>query len=409
MTDTTPRPSFVSGRHFLQTPGPTNLPERVLRAMDNNAINHRGPDFGRLGLTVIGKLRQVFRTSGVVGIFPSSGTGAWEAAIVNTLSPGDTVLMVETGHFATLWRQMAARWGIEVDFIPGDWRHGADPAAIEAKLAQDSAHTIKAVMVVHNETSTGCTSRIGDIRAAMDKVGHPALLLVDTISSLGSVDYRHDEWKVDVTVSCSQKGFMLPPGLGFNAISEKARASAKTNKMPRSYWDWEEMLKPNAAGFFPYTPATNLLYGLREAIAMLLEEGLEAVFARHRRLAAATRTAVAHWGLEVLCLEPAEYSPVLTAVLMPPGHDADKFRKTVLDNYNMSLGSGLSKLTGKVFRIGHLGECNELTLMGALSGVEMGLSAAGVPHRAGGVDAAMKSLEEPTKSNSPGLLKVVKT
>ena len=273
--------------------------------------------------------------------------------------------------------------------MPGDWRHGADPAAIEARLAQDKAHAIKAVMVVHNETSTGVTSRVGDIRAAIDSSGHPALLLVDTISSLGSVDYRHDEWKVDVTVSCSQKGFMLPPGLGFNAISEKARAAAKTNKMPRSYWDWEEMLKPNAAGFFPYTPATNLLYGLREAIAMLLEEGLENVFARHKRLAAATRAAVTHWGLEVLCQEPAEYSPVLTAVLMPPGHDADQFRKIVLDNYNMSLGSGLSKLAGKVFRIGHLGECNELTLLGALTGVEMGLSLAGVPHRAGGVAAAM--------------------
>jgi alanine-glyoxylate transaminase/serine-glyoxylate transaminase/serine-pyruvate transaminase len=292
--------------------------------------------------------------------------------------------------------------------MPGDWRHGADPAAIEARLAQDLTHAIKAAMVVHNETSTGVTSRIGEIRAAMDKVDHPALLLVDTISSLGSVDYRHDEWKVDVTVSCSQKGFMLPPGLGFNAISEKARTAAKTNKMPRSYWDWEEMLKPNAAGFFPYTPATNLLYGLREAITMLLEEGLESVFTRHKRLAAATRAAVAHWGLEVLCLEPAEFSPVLTAVLMPPGHDADKFRKTVLDTYNMSLGSGLSKLAGKVFRIGHLGECNELTLMGALSGVEMGLSAAGVPHRAGGVEAAMKSLEEPTQSNSPAHLKVVR-
>jgi len=304
---------------------------------------------------------------------------------------------------------MAARWGIEVDFMPGDWRHGADPAAIEAKLAQDEKHTIKAVMVVHNETSTGVTSRVGEIRAAMDRAGHPALLLVDTISSLGSVDYHHDEWKVDVTVSCSQKGFMLPPGLGFNAISEKARAAAKTNKMPRSYWDWEEMLKPNAAGFFPYTPATNLLYGLREAVAMLFEEGLDQVFARHQRLAAATRAAVTHWGLEVLCLEPSEYSPVLTAVLMPPGHDADKFRKVVLENYNMSLGSGLSKLAGKVFRIGHLGECNALTLVGALSGVEMGLAAAGVPHRSGGVDAAMASLEERTTSNSPGHLKVVKT
>src|ERR1700733_3058011 len=281
-------------------------------------------------------------------------------------------------------------------------------APIEAKRAADKGHAIKAVMVVHNETSTGVTSRVGAIRNAIDSAGHPALLLVDTISSLGSVDYRHDEWKGDVSVSCSQKGFMLPPGLGFNAISEKARAAARTNKMPRSYWDWEEMLKPNANGFFPYTPATNLLYGLREAIAMLLEEGLEAVFARHQRLAAATRAAVTHWGLEGLCLNPAEYSPVLTAVLMPPGHDADKFRKTVLDNYNMSLGAGLAKLAGKVFRIGHLGECNELTLMAALTGVEMGLAAAGVPHRAGGVDAAMKALEEPVKSNAPGHLKVVK-
>jgi alanine-glyoxylate transaminase / serine-glyoxylate transaminase / serine-pyruvate transaminase len=391
------------GRHFLQIPGPSPVPDRVLRAMDMPVIDHRSSEFAELGKAVFEGCRKVFKTAGPVIIFPSSGTGAWEAAIVNTLSPGDKVLMVETGHFATLWRQMAARWGIEVDFVPGDWRHGADPADIEARLAQDSTHAIKAVMVVHNETSTGVTSRIGEIRAAMDRVGHPALLLVDTISSLGSVDFRHDEWKVDVTVSCSQKGLMLPPGLGFNAISEKARAAAKTNRMPRSYWDWEEMLKPNAAGFFPYTPATNLLYGLREALAMLLEEGLDAAFARHQRLAAAARAAVAHWGLEVLCLEAAEYSPVLTAVLMPPGHDADKFRKTVLDACNMSLGSGLSKLAGKVFRIGHLGECNELTLMAALSGVEMGLSAAGVPHRAGGVDAAMKALEDPAKSNAPGI------
>ncbi len=342
---------MTQGRHFLQIPGPSPVPDRVLRAMDMPVIDHRSSQFAELAKAVFEGCQKIFQTAGPVIIFPSSGTGAWEAAIVNTLSPGDKVLMVETGHFATLWRQMAARWGIEVDFMP----------------------------------------------------------LVDTISSLGSVDYRHDEWKVDVTVSCSQKGFMLPPGLGFNAISEKARAAAKTNRMPRSYWDWEEMLKPNAAGFFPYTPATNLLYGLREAIAMLLEEGLEAVFARHKRLAAATRAAVAHWGLEVLCLEPSEYSPVLTAVLMPPGHDADQFRKTVLDAYNMSLGSGLSKLAGKVFRIGHLGECNELTLMGALSGVEMGLAAAGVPHRAGGVDTAMKALEAPTLSNSPSHLKVVKT
>jgi len=294
---------------------------------------------------------------------------------------------------------MARRWGIEVDFIPGDWRRGADPAELEAKLTADKQHAIKAVMVVHNETSTGATSRIGEIRAAMDRTSHPALLMVDTISSLGSVDYRHDEWKVDVSVSCSQKGFMLPPGLGFNAISEKARAASKTNRMPRSYWDWEEMLKPNAKGFFPYTPATNLLYGLREAIAMLLEEGLDKVFARHQRLAAATRAAVNQWGLEVLCQEPRDFSPVLTAVLMPPGHDADQFRKVVLDNYNMSLGSGLSKVAGKVFRIGHLGECNELTLLAALTGVEMGLSAAGVPHRAGGVDAAMSYLEQRSQSN----------
>jgi len=396
------------GRHFLQIPGPSPVPDRVLRAMDMPVIDHRSAQFAELAQTVFRGCQQIFQTSSPVIIFPSSGTGAWEAAIVNTLSPGDKVLMVETGHFATLWKNMAVRWGIEVEFMPGDWRHGAEPAAIGARLAQDSAHAIKAVMVVHNETSTGVTSRVGDIRAAMDEAGHPALLLVDTISSLGSVDYRHDEWKVDVTVSCSQKGFMLPPGLGFNAISEKARAAAKTNRMPRSYWDWEEMLKPNANGFFPYTPATNLLYGLREAIAMLQEEGLENVFARHRRLAAAARAAVTHWGLEVLCLDPAEYSPVLTAVLMPPGHDADQFRKVVLESCNMSLGSGLSKLAGKVFRIGHLGECNELTLLGALSGVEIGLAAAGVPHRPGGVEAAIKALEPPTQANSPAHLKMVK-
>ena len=387
------------GRHFLQIPGPSPVPDRVLRAMDMPVIDHRSAQFADLAKTVFQGCQTIFQTKGPVIIFPSSGTGAWEAAIVNTLSPGDKVLMVETGQFATLWHNMAVRWGIDVEFMPGDWRHGADPAAIEARLAQDSGHAIKAVMVVHNETSTGATSRIAEIRAALDKTGHPALLLVDTISSLGSVDYRHDEWKVDVTVSCSQKGFMLPPGLGFNAISEKARAAAKTNKMPRSYWDWEEMLKPNANGFFPYTPATNLLYGLREAIAMLLEEGLDKVFARHQRLAAATRAAVNHWGLEVLCQEPRDFSPVLTAVLMPPGHDADQFRKVVLDNYNMSLGSGLSKVAGKVFRIGHLGECNELTLLAALTGVEMGLSAAGVPHRAGGVDAAMSTLEQRSQSN----------
>ncbi len=396
------------GRHFLNIPGPSPVPDRVLRAMDMPVIDHRSAEFSELGKAVFEGCQKIFKTKGPVIVFPSSGTGAWEAAIVNTLSPGDKVLMVETGHFATLWRQMAARWGIDVDFMPGDWRHGASPAEIEAKLAADKSHAIKAVMVVHNETSTGVTSRVAEIRAAMDRTSHPALLLVDTISSLGSVDYKHDEWKVDVTVSCSQKGFMLPPGLGFNAVSEKARAASRTNKMPRSYWDWEEMLKPNANGFFPYTPATNLLYGLREAISMLLEEGLDNVFARHKRLAAATRAAVDHWGLEVLCQEPLEYSPVLTAVLMPPGHDADNFRKITLEKYNISLGSGLSKVAGKVFRIGHLGECNELTLLGALSGVEMGLSAAGVPHRSGGVDAAMKSLEDADKSNAPTHLKMVK-
>ena len=396
------------GRHFLNIPGPSPVPDRVLRAMDMPVIDHRSAEFAELGKQVFEGCQEIFQTKGPVIVFPSSGTGAWEAAIVNTLSPGDKVLMVETGHFATLWRQMAARWGIDVDFMPGDWRHGASPVAIEEKLKADTTHAIKAVMVVHNETSTGVTSRVGEIRAAMDRVNHPALLLVDTISSLGSVDFKHDEWKVDVTVSCSQKGFMLPPGLGFNAVSDKARAAAKTNKMPRSYWDWEEMLKPNANGFFPYTPATNLLYGLREAIAMMLEEGLDNVFTRHKRLAAATRAAVNHWGLEVLCQEPAEYSPVLTAVVMPPGHNADEFRKVTLDKYNISLGSGLSKVAGKVVRIGHLGVCNELTLLGALSGVEMGLTAAGVPHRAGGVDAAMKSLEDADKSNAPAHLKVVK-
>jgi alanine-glyoxylate transaminase / serine-glyoxylate transaminase / serine-pyruvate transaminase len=375
--------------------------------MDMPVIDHRSGEFAELGRAVLEGSQKIFQTSGPVIIFPSSGTGAWEAAIVNTLSPGDKVLMVETGHFATLWQQMAARWGVEVDFMAGDWRRGVDPAAVEEKLNEDKSHTIKAVMVVHNETSTGATSRIGEVRAAMDRAKHPALLMVDTISSLGSADYRHEEWKVDVSVSCSQKGFMLPPGLGFNAISEKARAAAKTNKMPRSYWDWEEMLKPNANGFFPYTPATNLLYGLREAIAMLLEEGLPQVFARHHRLAAATRAAVNQWGLEVLCQEPKDFSPVLTAVLMPPGYDADQFRKVVLDNFNMSLGSGLSKVAGKVFRIGHLGECNELTLLAALTGVEMGLSKAGVPHRAGGVDVAMKLLEERSEGNAAAHLKVV--
>ena len=380
------------GHHFLQIPGPSPVPERVLRAIAAPVIDHRSPEFGRLARQVLDGCRQVFKTSSPVIIYPSSGTGAWEAAIVNTLSPGDRVLMVETGHFSVLWREMAERWGVEVDFIPGDWRHGADPSAIEAKLAEDRLRTIRAVMVVHNETSTGVTSRIAEIRKAIDRVGHPALLMVDAISSLGSIDYRHDEWAVDVSVSCSQKGLMLPAGLGFTAISEKAQVASKTNKMPRSYWDWGEMLKSNTNGFFPYTPATNMLYGLREALAILLDEGLSAVFARHQRLAAATRAAVSAWGLEILCLEPAEYSPVLTAILMPPGHNSDRFREIVLDNYNMSLGTGLTKLAGKVFRIGHLGACNDLILMGALAGIEMALSLAGVPHEPNGVAAARDCL-----------------
>ena len=390
----------MQGRHFLHIPGPSPIPDRILRAIAMPIIDHRSAEFSALGRHVLEGSKTVFKTKQPVVIYPSSGTGAWEAAIVNTLSPGDTVLMAETGHFATLWKQIATRFGIEVEFIPGDWRHGAVPAAIEAKLAEDKARRIKAVMVVHNETSTGATSRIAEIRKAIDAAGHPALFMVDTISSLASVDYRHDEWQVDVTVSGSQKGLMLPPGLGFNAISEKALAASRTNKLPRSYWDWQEMVKINPTGFFPYTPATNLLYGLREALAMLQEEGLDNVFARHERLATACRAAVKAWGLEVLCQNPAEHSPVLTAVLMPPSHDADRFRKVALEKYNISLGSGLGKVAGKVFRIGHLGECNELSLLGALSGVELGLSAAGVPHRSGGVAAAMASLEGQDKVNA---------
>jgi alanine-glyoxylate transaminase/serine-glyoxylate transaminase/serine-pyruvate transaminase len=325
-------------------------------------------------------------------VFPSSGTGAWEAAIVNTLRPGDRVLMFETGHFATLWKKMAERLGLAVDFVPGDWRRGVDPQVVEARLAEDRAGAVKAVMVVHNETSTGATSRIPLVRQAIDRARHGALLMVDTISALGSIDYRHAEWGVDVSVACSQKGLMLPPGLGLNAVSDKALAAARQGGMPRSYWDWEEMIKNNKTGFFPYTPATNLLYGLREALAMLREEGLAAVFARHARHAEATRRAVRGWGLEILCAEPAEYSSVLTAVMMPPGHDADALRAAVLSRFDMSLGIGLSKLAGKVFRIGHVGDFNDLMLMGTLAGVEMGLTVAGVPHRAGGIQAAMAFL-----------------
>ena len=385
--------TYASGRHFLQIPGPTNVPERVLRAIDSATIDHRGPEFQRLGQEVLSGLKSVFKTQSPVIIFPASGTGAWEAALVNTLTPGDRVLMYETGHFAALWEGMAKRLGIQPEFVSSDWRHGADPKAIEARLTADSAHQIKAVCVVHNETSTGVTSRIAEVRKAIDRANHPALFMVDTISSLGSIDYRHDEWGVDVTVAGSQKGLMLPPGLSFNAVSDKALAASKSAKLPRSYWSWEEMLTPNKSGFFPYTPATNLLYGLRVALKMLLEEeGLENVFKRHERHAEATRRAVRAWGLEVLCLNPAEYSSALTAVLMPDGHSEVEFRKVVLERFNMSLGSGLGKVANKVFRIGHLGDFNDLTLMGALCGVEMSLALANIPHREGGVAAAMQYL-----------------
>ena len=384
-----------SGRHFLQIPGPTNVPDRILRAIDHPTIDHRGPEFGALGRKILAEIKPIFGTKGDVVIYPASGTGAWEAALVNTLSPGDRVLMFETGHFATLWRELAERIGLAVDFVPGDWRRGVDPATVEARLKEDRAHAIKAVLVVHNETSTGVTSRIDAVRRAIDATGHPALLMVDTISSLASIDYRHDEWGVDVTVAGSQKGLMLPPGLSFNAISAKALAAHKNARLPRSYWDWGPMLAANKNGYFPYTPATNLLYGLNEAIEMLMEEGLPNVFARHDRHAEATRAAVRAWGLELLCVNPAEYSSSLTAVLMPAGHDADAFRKKVLEAYDLSLGAGLSKVAGKVFRIGHLGSFNDLMLVGTLGGVEMGLSLAGVPHSKGGVQAAMEVLSRP--------------
>jgi alanine-glyoxylate transaminase/serine-glyoxylate transaminase/serine-pyruvate transaminase len=387
--------SRAAGRHFLQIPGPTNVPDRVLRAIDFPTMDHRGPDFGVLGKEVLEGMKKVFRTSSHVVIYPASGTGAWEAALANTLSPGDRVLMYETGHFASLWQKMAKKLGLEPEFIAGDWRTGADPQAIESRLREDKAHAIKAVCVVHNETSTGVVSRIAEVRKAMDAAKHPALLLVDTISSLGSIDYRHDEWGVDVTVGGSQKGLMLPPGLSFNAVSAKALAASKAAKLPRSFWDWGEMIASNKDGYFPYTPATNLLYGLREALKMLLdEEGLENVFARHQRHAEATRRAVRAWGLEVLAKNPAEYSGALTAVMLPAGHDADRLRKLILEHFDMSLGTGLGRLAGKVFRIGHLGDFNDLTLMGTLAGVEMGLELAGVPCRKEGVQAAMGYLAQ---------------
>jgi alanine-glyoxylate transaminase/serine-glyoxylate transaminase/serine-pyruvate transaminase len=382
----------VAGRHFLQIPGPTNVPDRVLRAIDNPTMDHRGPDFGELGLEILGNLRSVFQTSGPVIIYPASGTGAWEAALTNTLSPGETVLMCRTGWFATLWKDMAERLQLDPIFVDTDWRRGADVAALADALAKDTGHRIKAVCVVHNETSTGCTSRIDEVRAAMDAAGHPALLLVDTISSLASIDYRHDAWGVDVTVAGSQKGLMLPPGLSFNAISAKAIAAAESARLPRSYWDWRPMLEANKTGFFPYTPGTNLLYGLNEAVKMLLDEGLPNVFARHDRFAEATRRAVRAWGLEVQCADPRHYSSALTAVRMPDGHSADNLRATILSRYNMSLGNGLGILKDRVFRIGHLGDFGDLQLLGTLGGVEMGLRAAGVPHTSGGVQVAIDYL-----------------
>ena len=382
--------SHRSGRHFLQIPGPTNVPDRVLRAIDGPTIDHRGPEFATLGLEVLDGLRGVFKTGGPVVVYPSSGTGAWEAALVNTLSPGDRVLAFETGHFATLWRAMAERLGLEVRWVEGDWRRGVEPERVREELEADPS--VAAVMVVHNETSTGVTSRVPEVRAAIDAAGHDALLLVDVISSLGSIDYRHEDWGVDVTVGGSQKGLMLPAGLGFNAVSPKALAAAEQARLPRSYWDWRPIVEANATGFWPYTSATNLLYGLREALAMLREEGLEAVFARHARHAAATRAAVEAWGLEVLALDPREQSPVLTGVVVPEEIDADEVRRVILDRFDMSLGAGLGKLKSRIFRIGHLGDFNDLMLAGTLCGVEMGLRLSGVAIEPG-VPAALELLE----------------
>ena len=383
-----------SGRHFLQIPGPSNVPDRVLHAIGHPTIDHRGPEFKKISEAVLTGSKRIFKTAGPVLIFPTSGTGAWEAALMNTLSPGDKVLMFETGHFATLWYNMAKKFGLDVDFVPTNWRHGADPEIVEQKLKEDTEHKIKSVNIVHNETSTGVASKIAEIRAAIDRANHPALFMVDTISSLGSIDYRHDEWKVDVTVGCSQKGLMLPPGLGFNAISDKALEASKNNGFVRHFWDWNEMLKANTTFFYPSTPCTNLLYGLKESIAILEEEGLSNVFARHDRFAEATRRAVNTWGLEVLCEDSSEYSSVLTAVKMPEGKSADALRKVILENFNMSLGNGLGKVADKVFRIGHLGDLGDLSLIGTLAGVEMGLALGGVDHKEGGVAAAMAYLRE---------------
>jgi len=383
--------TFVSGRHFLHTPGPTNLPDRVLRAMDRNAINHRGPEFGELGREVIEKLRPVFGTESIVGIYPSSGTGSWEAAMVNTLRAGDRVLLTRTGQFSHLWEQMALRFGLDVVTLETDWRRGADPHAIGQALEDDKEHRIKAVFVVHSETSTSCMTDVAAVRRVMDAAKHPALLMVDAISSLGCTAYTHDAWGVDVTIAGSQKGLMVPPGLSFCAISQKALA-ARPGGSPRSYWDWEPLVAANKTGYFPYTPAMHLMWALREALAMLQEEGLENVYARHARYANATRLAAAGWGLELQCQDPAAYGPGVTAIRVPDGYSADKLRGVVLDKFNMSLGNGLGRVEDKVFRIGHMGDLGVLSLMGALSGVEMGLRAAGIPHKEGGAQAAMNFL-----------------
>jgi alanine-glyoxylate transaminase/serine-glyoxylate transaminase/serine-pyruvate transaminase len=384
--------SRTPGRHFLQIPGPTPLPDRILRAMDMPIIDHRGPEFARLTRRVLDGIKTIFKTANPVIIYPSSGTGAWEAALVNPLSPGDHVLMFETGQFGTLWKNMAAKLGLVPIFIESDWRTGADAAAIEARLREDKEHRIKAVCVLHNETSTGCVSHPAEIRKALDAARHPALLMVDTISSLASIDYRHDEWGVDVTVGGAQKGLMLPPGMSFNAVSDKALKAAKSARLPKSFWSWEDMIATNKNDYFPYTPATTIFYGLAEAIDMLHEEGLDNVFARHDRLAEATRRAVRGWGLEILCRDPKYYSSTITAVLLPPGHDADRFREIALDRFNISYGMGLGKIAGKVFRIGHLGDVNETWMLGALAATEMALSLAGIPHKKGGVQAAMDHL-----------------
>jgi len=381
---------FVSGRHFLHTPGPSNIPDRVLRAMERNGINHRGPEFGALGRAVTAQLRAVFQTEGVIGIFPSSGTGAWEAALVNTLRAGDRVLISRTGQFAHLWEQMALRFGLDVVALETDWRHGADPVAIEQVLEQDREHRIKAVFVVHSETSTSCLSDVPAVREAMKD--HPALLMVDAISSLACCEYKHDDWGVDVTIAGSQKGLMVPPGLSFTAISEKALAAARAGGSPRSYWDWAPLVTANKTGFFPYTPAMHLLFALQEAITMMQEEGFANVFARHARYAEATRRAAIAWGLELQCADPAAYAPGVTAIRVPEGHSADKLRAVILERYNMSLGNGLGRIDDRVFRIGHMGDLGVLSLTGALTGVEMGLRVAGIPHKAGGAQAAMSYL-----------------